>query len=433
MMTSPRVSCDSLVALAAATAGGNVLFAKNSDRPARECQPLALFPAARHAPGSVVRCQYIEIPQVAETLRVLGSRPFWLWGLEHGVNEAGVAVGNHTVFTRDQPSGEKLIGMDLVRLALERAATASAAVEVICELVERHGQGGSGHYDADFPYHSSFLVADRSQAYLVETSDRRWALRRIEAVGSATNHVTIGTDWDALSADAADYARSQGWWPGAATGRFDFAAAYRDTSWVPPTFSSGRYRRTCEILAGERGAISEETLRRALRDHYHGPVYRPCYAPEDERYLSVCMHADPIGATTAAAVVSIPPTARRPIRFAACLGPPCVGIFVPLYVAGALPPAFAHGGVAADDPASGWWRFRRLLDAVEQDWERRGPLVRAEWDGDEAELAAAAEALENELERDGGDPAPRLSAFMAESTARVMRRLEDIQATVTSA
>ena len=59
--------------------------------------------------------------------------------------------------------------------------------------------------------------------------------------------------------------------------------------------------------------------------------------------------------------------------------------------------------------------------------------MRAEWDGDEAELAAAAEALENELERDGGDPAPRLTAFMAESTARVMRRLEDIQAMVTSA
>lgn len=431
-MTDPRVSCDSLVALGSATADGTV-FAKNSDRPALECQPLALFPAARYAPGSRLRCQYIEIPQVGETLRVLGSRPFWLWGLEHGVNEAGVAVGNHTVFTRDKPQGEKLIGMDLVRLALERAASADAAAGVICELVERYGQGGSGYHDADFPYHSSFLIADRARAYLIETSDRRWAMRRIETTGSATNHVTIGSDWDALSSDAVEYARASGWWSPSESGaaRFDFAAAYRDTSWVPPTFSSGRYRRTCEILAGEHGAISEVTMRRALRDHYHGPVYEPRYAPEDERFLSVCMHADPIGATTAAAVVSISADERLPIRFAACLGPPCVGVFLPLYIDGGLPDILTQGGATAD--GSAWWRFRRLLEAVEKDWQRRGPLVRAEWDRDEAELAAAATQVERELQTRDSDAATRrrrLTDFMSDATARVLRRLGEIEALV---
>src|SRR5438105_2972477 len=84
-----RVACDSLVALRTATADGSVLFAKNSDRPADECQPLLQVPRQTHAAGTRLRCTYIDIPQVSETARALGSRPFWCWGFEHGLNEHG--------------------------------------------------------------------------------------------------------------------------------------------------------------------------------------------------------------------------------------------------------------------------------------------------------------------------------------------------------
>jgi len=63
----------------------------------------------------------------------------------------------------------------------------------------RYGQGGSGYCDKDWPYHNSFLVADRAVAFLIETSDRNWAVRQIRDVGSASNHLSIGTDWDSLS------------------------------------------------------------------------------------------------------------------------------------------------------------------------------------------------------------------------------------------
>ena len=107
------LGCDTLVALSGATADDSVILAKNSDRPADESQPLFQAPRKRHAPGSLLKCQYIEIPQVEETFALIGSRPYWLWGLEHGMNECGVAIGNEAVFTKETLPDIGLLGMDL--------------------------------------------------------------------------------------------------------------------------------------------------------------------------------------------------------------------------------------------------------------------------------------------------------------------------------
>ena len=84
-------SCDTLVVLGPHTRDGHTLFAKNSDRPPDECQPLFRAPRLAHEAGEPAALPVRRrFPQVAETLAVLGSRPWWLWGFEHGVNERRV-------------------------------------------------------------------------------------------------------------------------------------------------------------------------------------------------------------------------------------------------------------------------------------------------------------------------------------------------------
>src|SRR4051794_16854068 len=107
------------------------MFAKNSDRDPNEAQVLRWHASADHAPGDTVRCTWVEIPQAPHTHAVVLSQPWWMWGAEVGANEHGVVIGNEAVFTK-LPTGEPaLLGMDLLRLALERGADRAQAVAVI--------------------------------------------------------------------------------------------------------------------------------------------------------------------------------------------------------------------------------------------------------------------------------------------------------------
>ena len=125
-------SCSTLIALKSATKQGDIIFGKNSDRPVNESQPLEYFPPADHEKGEMVQCTYIKIPEVEHTYGYIGSRPYNIFGFEHGVNEKGVIIGNEAVTGRETPELKwGLIGMDILRLALARSDSAAKAVEVL--------------------------------------------------------------------------------------------------------------------------------------------------------------------------------------------------------------------------------------------------------------------------------------------------------------
>lgn len=279
--------CDLLCALPTAT-GGPTLFAKNSDRPAGERQVLEWL-GPRTDEGTT-RATYVEVPAHAgPTLGLLGSRPAWGWGLEHGVNEAGVAAGNARIYTTldPRPAPAALTGMDFVRLMLERSADADTAVSVLAELLGSVGQGGSGYEEPGRPYWSSFLIADRRSAFVVETSGNVGAVEEVVDVRAISNRTTIPT----------------------------FTSEHAHPRQPVGTLVQPRLDASCRVLA-ER-PVSVEALTAHLRSHDGGPDG-----------WTVCMHVDdPAHAevTTSSMVAELP--AEGPPVIHVVLGSPCVGSY----------------------------------------------------------------------------------------------------------
>jgi secernin len=424
--------CDSLVAAAAETADGVALFAKNSDRKAGESQPFLQFPETMHPPRSVARCTYLQIPQVAETYRVMGHSPWWVWGFEQGVNEHGLAIGNQTIFS-NEPIEERLglIGMDLVRLGLERGRDAREALEVIAALIETHGQGGPALAPDAAGYHNSFLLADPREAWLLETSNRRWAARRVR-LGSASNHYSLGSDWEIGSRDLESFARSEGWWRGA--GRIDVAAAYRNRN-VPKQLSEGRKRRSEALLLAGRGRHDAESMQGILRDHLEGgAAWHPGATPAEERFFTLCAHSDPVHWTAASLVAPLPEDRSAPWPVWISFGTPCTGIFLPVYLDGVIPAALARGG-ELPTPDSAWWVLKSLQDAASADPVRHTPVLREGWvdleERIEAERVRAEAAARRSIAAGDRDHAAEIvSEFMASSVEEALKRAEALRARI---
>lgn len=363
-------SCDTSVVLPPLTAAGEVIFAKNSDRAVNECQPLRHVPRIAHPPGATVRTQYLELPQAERTWEMIGSAPYWLWGFEIGVNEWGVAIGNEAVHTREVTHEHALIGMDLVRLGLERARTAREAVDVIGALLEQYGQGGSCEATHYRTYQNSFIIADATEAWILETAGHRWVASRVRERGAISNLLTLAEPWDAGSPGVREHAEAQGWWKSEG----GFAAAFQDPN-TDLTTRICRLERAREMLGGYQSGIGVGDMMAVLQDH--GDRDLPTGA---EPLPTICVHANPAfeGETAAAMVVSIRPD--RPqllaITIWTAFGSPCLSVFRPVYPhAVGLPEMLSKGG-AEYDPTSPWWAFERLQRLVARAPESAG-YVRA--------------------------------------------------------
>ncbi|MDB5433230.1 MAG: dipeptidase [Caulobacter sp.] len=404
--------CDTLVAIAPATARGGVLFGKNSDRERNEAQVLEMQPRRNSGPGGRVRLTYIDIAEAPRTHACLISRPFWMWGAEMGANEHGVVIGNEAMHATIPAQRKRaLTGMDLVRLGLERGATAAEAVAVMTALLEQHGQGGDCGHRGRFYYQNGFVIADPTEAYVLETVGRWWVVEKVSGVRTLSNALSIGEAAHAVSPALAAHAQAEGWSDGA--GRFNFAGRLLDPVKDAATFGQGRCARAANLLAPKAGRIDVADALSVLRDHGAEAGGDSDWSPRKTLSRSICMHAAHGGrrSQTVSSMAS-DLTPGRTVHWVTATAAPCLSLFKPVVMG---VPLAAQGPPPSDrfDGESLWWRHERMhraalarypavlatiaaeRDAAEVSFRAR---METAWAGGEAAVARAVTACWREAE-----------------------------------
>lgn len=369
--------CDTFVALGNSTRDGQVLFAKNSDRDPNEAHEIVIVPAATHKDGETVRCTYIEIPQVEKTFRVLLSKPFWMWGAEMGSNEFGVTIGNEALFTRE-PYGKEpgLIGMDFLRLALERGKTAEEAMEVIIRLLEKYGQSGNCGYSHPFFYHNSFLICDPKEAWVLETAGREWAAEKVKDVRSISNGITIEMKFDRASKNLVQHAIEKRWCK--SVDDFNFRRDYSDPLFTFFADAVKRQKCTTDQLKAAKGGVTAETMMAILRTHTitNSEGFTP---GKGLTGADVCMHAGfgPIRTSqSAGSMVSVigKDTVTHWLTGTAA---PCLSLFKPVWIDAGIPANVKAPGKSYDETAM-FWRHEALHREVLKDYASRIKVIASE-------------------------------------------------------
>jgi dipeptidase len=379
------MGCDMVVALGRATADGQTLFGHNSDRSNRFGPLLCRTPGREHSPGEKVQTQYLELPQVRQTLSVLGSRPDHWWGYSHALNDQGVVMGCVGLTTHLAGQGPGLTGGDLVRLALERCHSSRQAVDVVVDLVERQGLSASPDVPPEGGSDHGFLIADAVEAFAVETAGRHWVYQEIHEVRAVSNVCIIRQDWDRISPGLAAHAIAQGWWPGDGS-KLDFAGTLSE---APTGQASGlrRWGRATYLLEQQNGHIDATFLRRVLSDHYEGTHFEVDPQLASPGPVPLCQHGNgPGGSLTAASWVSqlSADPCHLPVAWCA-FGPPCRDVYFPFFLDGDLPLAFtgadvdggfrlgerlARAGEALCNDAAGRERMRDCFGRLQAQFDR---------------------------------------------------------------
>ena len=442
----PTNACDTWVAMQDATADGSVILGKNSDRPPMEAQPLVHFSRMTHKKGEMDKCTYIKIPQVPVTYENIGSKIWWTYGYEMGMNEYGVAIGNEAVWSKEPYQWNNgLLGMDLLRLGLERGKTAYEAMHVIIDLLEKYGQSGDCEYKGEWGkanYHNSFIIADPHVAWVLETAGKYWAAKKItHGVYSISNMYTIEHDWDEAHPKLVEHAIKMGWCKSEED--FNFARDYGDY-WTKNSPNAGdmqiRRNESYKTLKKYYGRITPEIMMKALNRNVHeGTVVEPRWGAAETFWATIDMQDNAHSPYhSAASIVAhlrswMPPLLRQ--VYWSSFSNPGVNVFKPFYFHGPKVPSNYAKGTSNYSSSSPWWWANRVKLLCNLNYRALAPTARAifdlteEWEMQRQRVyEAKALKLINEGKEDAAVKV--IQKFIDENCARVEKEYKMLNKTL---
>ncbi|MDE7181228.1 MAG: C69 family dipeptidase [Muribaculaceae bacterium] len=224
-------ACTNLIAAKGATADGSVMMTYSADSH-NLYGSLHHSPAGKHPKGATRKVyewdtnKYLgEIPEAPETYNVIGN-----------MNEHQLVIGESTWGGREEladTTGQAKIDYgSLIYITLERARNAREAIDIMADLVEKHGYASEGE---------SFTIADKNEVWVMEMIGKGaekgavWVAVRIpdNAITGHANEPRIRkVDWKDKenvrhSKDVISFARKRGYYQGKDED-FSFADAYAE-------------------------------------------------------------------------------------------------------------------------------------------------------------------------------------------------------------
>ena len=346
--------CDTFFIPKEKSSSGKNILAKNSDREPNEAQQIQRFSSSNRE-NNIVNCTFISIPFLGKTHEIIVSKPFQMWGVEMGVNEFGLAIGNEAVFTKIKPkkTNNGLTGMDMNRLVLETCKTAKEGLEYLIFLLKKYGQDACGGYlDKEFFYDNSFLIADAQEAYVLETAGQFWVYQKVKGFRAISNCLSIETEFDGIDPTAQDFAIKKGWIKRAE--KFSFAKAF--SAPFMTTMAKGWQRKNlCESKQYNNEKIGLFEVFQILRSHKDEEKFHPFKC----KMNSLCLHASGIltpSQTTGSLVVELENRMESPIWLTGSAAP-CLAVFKPFYFGSTILDEPYFNNPSAYNDTSYWWQW----------------------------------------------------------------------------
>ena len=313
------------------------IFGKNSDRSPNEPNLVIFYPKTVQS-EKLLQCTYISIEQVPITNAILLVQPSWMWGGEMGINEKGVVIGNEAVFTKSRTKKpESLLGMDMLRLALERGNSANDSLEIIISLLEKYGQGGNCAFDKKFLYDNSFLIADKQDAFVLETCSKDFVVYKIEDYYNISNRLSLNNNYYKSSNQNQNFAE-------------------RNSNKLITSFS-GSYTRSLDASNYlKQKDFNLRVMFEALRHHHEKDEYT-LYSKGSVR--SLCMHKAFIGDHTTSSMV-VETHEKFDTIWLTGSSTPCLSLFKPTYFANTIAPIHLN----KNDSLNYWLEREYLIRAI---------------------------------------------------------------------
>ena len=358
--------CDTFVVLQNKTSDGSIILGKSADDQINEAHYVLHIPRQKYSCGQQVRATHLMIPQTEETNEILLHKAFWCWGGEEGINEHGLSIGIEAAFSTltGTEKTDGLIGVDLVRIALERTRTCTEAIELITSLLKEYGQGGNVEISGNSEVDLTYLIADRKEAWILETAGREYAAKKVKDFDAISNHYMLERDWEISSLSEKP-------------GDFSWGEKFN----VPDIVLAigARERRECS-LNGLRKTAGTFTVKNAfdlLR--FHGENYHPATSGEIPR--EICVHAGTGDFRKWQAVNAFVSHVKddQVVVWSTGTSANCLSIFKPIFL-NIQSPAFDYGTYPCEhyDPNVLWWRHELLHRRATLDLENIIPVVLAD-------------------------------------------------------